>query len=564
MGFPGIDPASVGASGLVWLLVSYGYVLYAASNLISEGSDLLMLVPSLAGLVGGVVLPLLGAVPDGAIMLFSGLGDVEQAQETLAIGVGALAGSTIMLLTVPWGLSVWKGRVDYGGADSRPNYKGSPKLRVRGPGGGGCAALSDTGVVLTPEIHFGAKMMMVTTLPYFLIQIPAYFLVANQQDVAAGERYWALGGFVLCLVFFVAYMYVQVKMSNDAAHKLRRMAVIKESLKKGKVSLSGALASEVRRMEQDELRRDETLTENILAGQDQVPSAEVIGHLKGILGDAFRSYDRSADGVLSKKEFGSFLSDFHESISPEHLDKVFAQFDRDGSAAIDYEEFIAACYVIISSASSAEPGHDAALRSKRGTVQCATSAVADDIFAEGGGHDEEEEELPEDLTNLSPEEQQRAIKRRAFLLLLVGTALVLLFSDPMVGVLSEAAVRTGVPAFYVSFVLAPLASNASEVIASQYYAAKKTRKTITVALTALEGAASMNNTLCLSIFMALIYFRGLAWQYSAETLAIVLVQLIVGVCALRVKMSTLAALAIFCLFPLSVLFVALLEYLGMD
>ena len=95
------EPSDVGATGLLWLLLSYGYVLYAASNLISEGSDLLLLVPSLAGLVGGVVLPLLGAVPDGAIMLFSGLGDVDEAQNTLSVGVGALAGSTIMLLTVP-------------------------------------------------------------------------------------------------------------------------------------------------------------------------------------------------------------------------------------------------------------------------------------------------------------------------------------------------------------------------------------------------------------------------------------------------------------------------------
>ena len=40
------------------------------------------------------------------------LGDVEQAQENLAVGVGALAGSTIMLLTVPFALSLYAGRVD--------------------------------------------------------------------------------------------------------------------------------------------------------------------------------------------------------------------------------------------------------------------------------------------------------------------------------------------------------------------------------------------------------------------------------------------------------------------
>ena len=41
----------------------------------------------------------------------------------------------------------------------------------------------------------------------------------------------------------------------------------------------------------------------------------------------------------------------------------------------------------------------------------------------------------------------------------LGTGLVLVFSDPMVDVLSEIGVRTDVPAFYISFVLAPLASN---------------------------------------------------------------------------------------------------------
>lgn len=74
--------------------------LRSASNMISDGSELLLLVPAVAGMVGSVVLPVLGAVPDGAIVLFSGMGD--DAQDQLSVGVGALAGSTIMLLTVPW------------------------------------------------------------------------------------------------------------------------------------------------------------------------------------------------------------------------------------------------------------------------------------------------------------------------------------------------------------------------------------------------------------------------------------------------------------------------------
>lgn len=57
------------AWGLIQVLSlagAYGYVLYLASQMLSDGSELLLLVPSIAGVVGSIVLPILGAVPDGA------------------------------------------------------------------------------------------------------------------------------------------------------------------------------------------------------------------------------------------------------------------------------------------------------------------------------------------------------------------------------------------------------------------------------------------------------------------------------------------------------------------
>jgi Ca2+/Na+ antiporter len=526
-----------------------------ASNLISEGSDLLLLVPSLAGLVGSVVLPLLGAVPDGAIMLFSGLGDIEAAQETLSVGVGALAGSTIMLLTVPWALSVYYGRVDFDEKSMLPNYKGFPKLTKD--------SLSHTGVALTPEINHGARLMMMTTIPYFLIQGPAFFLHGDRQTVSNGEKYWALGGFLLCISFFIYYLSIQLKMSNEGVDKLRRMAVTREAMKKGAVSLSGALASTVSEIEKSEVV-DGVVNEttSLMAKKDSVPMNTtpppgVAKYLKGILGEVFRTYDVDGNGTLGQKEFSTFLSDFHENISSTQMRDVFKIIDLDSSGVIDYDEFIAACYAII----KRQADTTYAPRSVHSKM---LDHVGGNMMNEDAADDEEEEDVPEDFTDLSPDEQQHAIKRRAFIMLAVGTGLVLLFSDPMVEVLSETANRVGVPAFYVSFILAPLASNASEVIASTYYAQKKTSKTITVSLTALEGAASMNNTFCLSIFMALIYFRGLAWQYSAETISIILVQFGMGMWSLKNKMSAFTAMIVLALFPLSVLLVALLEYFGMD
>jgi hypothetical protein len=134
----------------------------------------------------------------------------------------------------------------------------------------------------------------------------------------------------------------------------------------------------------------------------------------------------------------------------------------------------------------------------------------------------------------------------------------------MVDVMQEIAVRINMSPFYVSFILAPLASNASEVLASSYYASKKTSKTITVSFSALLGAGAMNNTFCLSIFMGLIYFRGLAWQYTAETICIVLVQVIIYFVTLKENFTSLDGLKIMAIFPASIALIAFLTAIGFN
>merc|ERR1711953_1533265 len=110
--------------------------------------------------------------------------------------------------------------------------------------------------------------------------------------------------------------------------------------------------------------------------------------------------------------------------------------------------------------------------------------------------------------------------------------------DPMVDVLGAWGKRLGIPSFYISFVLAPFASNASELIAASNYAAKKTQKAMTTSLSTLVGAACMNNTFCLAIFFALIWAQGLAWQFKAETISIVTIQWMIGFLAITKRTHT--------------------------
>ena len=559
--------------------MSYGYVLYKASDLISEGTELLLLVPSVAGLVGGVVLPLLCAVPDGAIVLFSGLGDIETAQERLSVGVGALAGSTIMLLTVPFALSIYGGRVDLvGPKHDTPNYLGKPKLQS--PKSHWVYELTRTGVVVQTAVSHGGMLMVCTLLPFLLIQVPACFLHGPQQEVSQGEHWWSCLGFLICIVGLIFYMKLQLRMSKDGEDRDKRIAVVKKVLQKGSMSLSGAIAESVRNQEHRlALLEAHAATEyqsinNVATGDFSsarhsnspfstdgeviYPPPLVAEYLKELLADAFRTYDKNNDGVLDLRELSVFLRDFHETLSKAEVAELFRMYDTDKSNHISDDEFIGLAYTLIKTQEKKAKGH------RTFPVSNNVSARTNEVITETAFAAIEQEEIPEAFTALSPDEQQRTIKFRSFYMCTAGTILVVLFSDPMVDVIQEFAVRLHISPFHVSFVLAPLASNSIEVVSSMYYASKKTSKTITLSLSTLQGAACMNNTFCLSIFMGLIFFRGLAWQYTAETIAIIITEVIVAVLVQNKYITLLRGWVILSLFPLSIALVALLEGMGLD
>ena len=224
---------------LIFLLCAYGSILMHGSTLISDGSELLLLVPSLAGLVGSVVLPVLGAVPDGCIVLFSGMG--PDAQNQLNVGVGTLAGSTVMLLTIPWFLSILGGRVSI--VRGKPNYKSHPKLFSTN----WIEALYATGVSTGSFVHTGSYIMIGTATTYLFLQVPGLIKYnSSVESVAHFEKNFAFVGFVVCMVFFVSYLVYQLHVSkqSNSAQADRRDQVVERSIGNGSITLMGALGKE--------------------------------------------------------------------------------------------------------------------------------------------------------------------------------------------------------------------------------------------------------------------------------------------------------------------------------
>ncbi|CAM9382036.1 unnamed protein product [Chrysoparadoxa australica] len=567
-----IDPADLpegtdGGVQLCFLLVVYGYILFIASNMISDGSELLLLVPSMAGMVGSVVLPVLGAVPDGAIVLFSGMGD--DAQNQLGVGVGALAGSTVMLLTLPWFLSVYAGRVNLDKETGqavyrRPRWAKREWQKLSPPGN---ASLYRTGVTGSHDLAIGGALMMITALSYFIIQGAAFHLRHKPLDqVARGEQIFALSALIFCTVSFIAYLYYQWDRSQKHADEVLQDFIDEvhiEKVQNGDISLSALLKSEV-------LSAVESGHTSAAAargsGYQAIPNtdgstlllpSDTMMHLQRLLRPFYHKYDMNGDGKLDLGELKSVFYEMGERhASQAELAALFAEFDQDKNGLVDFNEFCSgtAAYV-----------HSVTTGGRRSMAVEMVELVEEEEGDENGVESsEEKEEIPEDLVDLPADVQQRRIIFRAAWTLVVGTALVVIFSDPMVDVLSEVGARTGIAPFYISFVLAPLASNASEVIASYSYALKKTTKTINISFSALQGAACMNNTFCLGVFMLLVYCRGLVWEFSAETTAILFVEVVVALISLKATHRLLDGLMVLTLYPLSLLLVYGLESIGWD
>jgi Ca2+-binding EF-hand superfamily protein len=366
------------------------------------------------------------------------------------------------------------------------------------------------------------------------------------------ENKFALLGFILCTLCFLYYLYANYKKANEPEGSLEQKHIqsIVQAINDGKMTVITVL-SEFWAENSGISEGNRSLLDSLNDSQRR--------KLKDIIKPFFQFYDKNNDKTIDYQEFCMLLKDMRVNVQKDEMQRLFQLADTDASGYMNFEEF-ADC--IATCSNNIHKGKKTITRGIGSERTTSLEETNDDDDEEG----EEEEDVPEDLADLPPDVQQRRILMRACQMMGLGTVLVLIFSDPMVDVLAEIGVRTGVPAFYVSFILAPLASNASELLASYNYAAKRTSKTMTTSLVQLEGAACMNNTFCLAIFYALIYFRGLAWQFTAETISIIVVQFIMGgVALLGSTMTMKLGTFVVCLYPLSLIAVYVMNNtLGMD
>ncbi|KAF7142014.1 hypothetical protein RHSIM_Rhsim06G0204400 [Rhododendron simsii] len=531
----GFLPCTTTVLGNLFLILVYGYLMFLAASYLSSGSELLLEILG-PGLIGGLLLPALGALPDAMLILVSGLSrTTETAQSQVSVGMGLLAGSTVLILTLLWGTCVIVGKCDI--QDSfAVDGKDTKRLSLTG-----------SGVSTDIWTCYAARIMVVSVIPFIVVQLP------QAMSSTSGRHLAVLIALILSLAMLLSYCLYQV---FQPWIQTRRIAFAKH-----KHVISGILRHLKQRALGRLLRDDGTPNEDVIAkfvsldtlnaDFDLILSCFLT--LESDFDRLFRAIDANGDGQISSAELKAMIIgiQFDEIYldEAEATEKVMKDFDTSRDTKIDKPEFIAGISRWLNEARHSVASSNGDLNTVK-YLETFHEQTKREHYLLGDQSDEVVEGV----------ENPKLITIKAVLLLLLGTLIAAAFADPLVDAVDNFSNATSIPTFFISFIGLPLATS-NEAVSAIIFASRKKQRSASLTFSELYGAVTMNNVLCLSVFLALVYVRGLTWDFSAEVLVIVIVCVVMGAFAsLRTTFPLWTSFVAFLLYPFSVALVYVLDY----
>ncbi|CAN1859470.1 Sodium/calcium exchanger NCL [Linum perenne] len=404
----GFLPCTETVPGNVFLIVVYGYMMFLAAKLLSCGSEILlhMLGP---GIVGGLFLPVLGSLPDAAIILASGVsGSKEAAQRQISVGMGMMAGSNVMMLTVLWGSCLVIGKLDIG---------------------------------ISTDIWtcYGARVMLISLLPFVIIQLPQAFQTQEGNTNTA-----VLVSLIVAIVLLISYSLYQVFQPWIQKRKI--------AYSKHKQLISGVL------------KQLKAKTLGRLFMDNGQPNVDAIQKLFSVM-------DEDTDGYLTAKELRALVIGIQLEEGGMDIDNavyhVLKEFDTSDDSLIDKEEFVQGVSRWLEKAkNSALYGHRSLTNKLLLDFEEYTKKERDIL----GGNNED---------TMS----RRSIgwdAAKAGLMLLSGTFMAAVIAEPLVDAVNNFSSASSIPPFFVSFIILPFASS-SEIVSVLIFASKKNMRSASLA-----------------------------------------------------------------------------------
>ncbi|XP_044479219.1 sodium/calcium exchanger NCL-like [Mangifera indica] len=660
----GFMPCSTTALGNLFLIIVYGYLTFVACKCIFDGSEMLRVLGP--GCFGQIALPKLDALPSAILILVSGLsGPKESAQSQVFVGMGLLAGSTVMLLTVIWASCIIVGKhdIEHSVAEDGQNAKGF--------------SLTETGVCTDISTCYTARIMAISVIPFIVVQLPRILHSTSGRNLAV------LIALIVSVSMFIAYCLYQCLDFLELRNLLKVRSRWEWDCQLDQLScfllvsycLNTVSVSQTTEQETTELqmatywchfsfffmsfsllcattvsgvspsRDSQYLEEALLCKQAYgfMPcSTTALGNLFLISVYGYLTFVACKcffDGsemlkVLGPGCFGqivlpkldaltsavlilvSGLSGTKESAQSQVLVGmgflagstvmlltvvwgsciVVGKCDIEHSVAKDGQNTkgfsltetgvstdIWTCYTARIMAVSVIPFIVVQIPQKLHSTSGRDFAVLIALILsvlmfiayclyqpsnEGPSSIEDAAggRLPEGMeTNQENQtcdvENPKSIYFKAVPMLIIGTIIAAAFAHPLEDAVTNFSNATSIPPFFVSFIALPMTTKLSVAVPLLTYASHKRIRSSSLAFTKLYATVSTDNVIYLSALLAIVYIRGLSWDYSAEVLAIAVVCILVGgFASVRTTFPLWSCLLAYMLYPLSLALVYVLDY----
>ncbi|XP_047969082.1 sodium/calcium exchanger NCL2-like [Salvia hispanica] len=299
----GFLPCSESVGGHLFLILVYEYLLFHGESYVASGGERIFKILG-PGAFGASAFQLIGSLPEALILLASGLwSNDETAKECMVTGIGLLAGSTILLLTLLWGTCILLGAHNFHSHAHTNQNRLERFLFSLWPG---------YGVLTDSDTSYTARIMLLSVVPLTLVQLPGIFRFSPTL-----KRQFFLALLLVSIIFLISYFFYQF---FQPWIQRRRLLYIKHE-----------------HLVVDILKHVQNQTQGSLLTDNGSPNVSTIRRL-------FDERDEDRDRVISFHELKEFLKEIKfrkiKSDDESKTAEIMAEFDMDKDEKITMDEFV--------------------------------------------------------------------------------------------------------------------------------------------------------------------------------------------------------------------------------
>ncbi|KAJ4907123.1 Calcium-binding EF-hand family protein [Raphanus sativus] len=496
----GFLPCADNIGGYAFQVFSFGCLLVIGDYFLSEGRSKLFVIFEV-GFYGGIVFPLLTMFPRIVLMLSPALSaSHDGALAIVGNNVGVTVGHTVFALTMQWGACVVFGLTSPSSGQSTP--RGSIKRTTsdtKNPRRGSSRKkilknVVEASVDADPKNKKAAGIMLLTLAPFLMVTLPDLLDAQSWSDITM-----LISLIISCSSTVVYFVYSYFDTADQ-----------KKSLDHAKFELMSEVHKHLQTFSPQSLIRDGQLS-------------------KESLKSLFDKIDRNKDGKIQISELKDLTVEFGvygrmKCDINELANTLLVDFDKDKDGELDENEFEEGVMKLLNQYKFDNPDTP-----RQGGNTCIYRTASDSVHVKNLSQGEESSVLKLEMPKQTLVAKLLSLRTlRAVIKVVGGMLMVLFLAKPFMININLLSVTAGVPSFYSIFAVIPLVRNLKNTLSAHFCRKKDKARIASEKFSEIYKDVTMNNLMGMSIVLAIVYTKGLKWDYSTEALLAVAVGLAIG------------------------------------